>query len=465
MKYPIQLLLVVFMLFLNSCGSYMNQPVDNSRARLGETTVATKKLMTLPEPEEKVVVGVYNFRDLTGQYKESNSGSTFSTAVTQGGTAILNEALENSGWFTPIERENIGNLLNERNIIRSTRQEYQGTEDEGPQVPPLLFAGVLLEGGIVSYDTNIITGGAGARYFGVGGSTKYRQDRVTVYLRAISTSSGKILKNVYISKTILSQALDASVFKYVKFQRLLEAEVGFTRNEPVQLAVTEAIEKAVESLIIEGLEDDLWKVKEGENAETLITEYNQEKEEAELTGLYDRKHIDREYKSSIGVSLGGNLISGDYSGEEIGPVVRVDYSAKLSKFFFLNFAGSAFELSNGDRFSESYAGLDLNAGFMVLPNDKLTPYIFGGAGYIFNLGGDIPDGFDSSYFKTQYGIGLEYLISQKLSLKAFAEHNISFSDDLDYVDQGKRNDHYFNFGVGLNFNLGSNGNEKSNQNN
>jgi len=465
MKYPILVGIVVSTFLFNSCGTYLNQPIDFNSARIGETTKVTKKLNQLPEPQKKVIVGVYSFRDLTGQYKPSEVGSTFSTAVTQGGTAILIEALENSGWFTPIERENIGNLLNERNIIRSTRQEYKGSEDEGPLVPPLLFAGVLLEGGIVSYDTNIITGGAGARYFGVGGSAKYRQDRVTVYLRVISTSTGEILKNVYISKTILSQALDANIFKYVKFQKLLEAEVGFTRNEPVQLAVTEAIEKAVESLIIEGLEDDLWNVKEGENAETLITAYNQEKEEAELTGLYDRKHIDREYKSSIGVSLGGSLISGDYSGEEFGPMVKVDYSAKLSESFFLNIAGSAFELSNGDSFSETYTNLDFNAGFMVLPNDKLSPYIFGGAGYVFNLGGDIPEGFDSSYFKTQYGIGLEYLISQKLSLKAFAEHNILFSDDLDYIDQGKRNDQYFNFGVGLNFNLGSNGNGKSNQNN
>ena len=95
----------------------------------------------------------------------------------------------------------------------------------------------------------------GARYFGVGGSTQYRQDRITIYLRAISTSNGKILKNIYVSKTILSQAVDVSLYKYVSFQRLLEVETGFTRNEPVQLAVQEAIEKAVKGLIVEGIED------------------------------------------------------------------------------------------------------------------------------------------------------------------------------------------------------------------
>jgi curli biogenesis system outer membrane secretion channel CsgG len=57
----------------------------------------------------------------------------------------------------PIERENIGNLLQERNLIRSTRQEYTKDADPSvPQITPLLYAGILLEGGIV-YDSNIIT--------------------------------------------------------------------------------------------------------------------------------------------------------------------------------------------------------------------------------------------------------------------------------------------------------------------
>src|SRR5699024_8773295 len=125
---------------------------------------------------------------------------------------------------------------------------------EPEKLPPLLFAGTLFEGGVVSYDTNILTGGAGARYFGVGGSTKYRQDRITVYLRAVSTSSGKVLKTVYTSKTILSQSLNASMFRYVDPDRLMEAELGITNNEPVHMAVTEAINKAVYLMVLEGIQ-------------------------------------------------------------------------------------------------------------------------------------------------------------------------------------------------------------------
>ncbi len=58
----------------------------------------------------------------------------------------------------------MANLLNERKIVRSSVAQFK----EGENLPPLLFAGIILEGGIVSYDANIITGGGGLRYFSAG---------------------------------------------------------------------------------------------------------------------------------------------------------------------------------------------------------------------------------------------------------------------------------------------------------
>ena len=272
-------LLFVGGLLLNSCGAYFNQPIIQQEARQGEFSGSTQNLLDLPDAQTPVEVAVYNFRDQTGQYKSVENGSTFSTAVTQGATAILLKALEDSNWFIPIERENLSNLTTERNIIRNTKQEYiKNLNPNEPPLPPLKYAGIILEGGIVSYDTNIVTGGLGARYFGIGGSTKYRQDRITVYLRMVSTSNGEILKTVYVSKTILSQALDASFFRFVKFQRLLEAETGITQNEPVQLAVKDAVEKAVKALIIEGVQDGYWSAKGGNQVnQELVESYIQEK--------------------------------------------------------------------------------------------------------------------------------------------------------------------------------------------
>lgn len=443
---------------LNSCGAYFNQPISQQEARTGETTSFSKRLKNLPLPEKPVVVGVYNFRDQTGQYKNLELGSSFSTAVTQGATSVLVKALEDSRWFTPIEREGLNNLLNERNIIRSTRQEYSGGQNA--QLPPLLYAGVLLEGGIVSYDSNILTGGMGARYFGAGGSTQYRQDRITIYLRAVSTSNGRILKTVYVSKTILSQAVDASLFRYVNFQKLLEVETGFTKNEPVQLAVKEAVEKAVESLIIEGVQDNLWQVQNKEEGQKMIDAYNTEKEEEELTKLYNREFLDRENKNSIGLSVGTNRLSGDFRNKKLGFLGKIGYTRKFTPYVGLSLSGSIMEFRTGRDYENLFASTDLNLELNLLPHDKLDPYLYGGVGYLMNLedaeiGADEEiDNQNSSFFKLQYGAGLKYAVSERIDFKLFAEHNLSFSDEVDGFENGKYDDHYFNFGIGLNYNFG-----------
>ena len=317
---------VLLILLIQGCGTYFNQPTGPENARLGESTSVSESLTNLPMPATPVVVGVYNFKDQTGQFRPTENGSTFSTAVTQGATTILLKALEDSKWFVPLERENINNLLNERNIIETTRNQYSKAAGKQPErLKPLLFAGILLEGGIVSYDTNVVTGGLGARYFGIGGSTQYRQDRVTVYLRAVSTSTGEILKTVYVSKTILSQALDASFFRFVKFQRLLEAETGFTKNEPAQLAVTEAVEKSVQALIIEGVKDGLWsgRSEDKDKLAALIADYELEKDEAINTKLYDRHYKERRGKNVLNLNSGASLIAGDLANP------RADFFAGL----------------------------------------------------------------------------------------------------------------------------------------
>lgn len=443
--------LISCILILSGCGTYFNQPITIEKARIGEDTEVTKVLRDFPLPAEPVVVGVYKFRDQTGQYKPTESGSTFSTAVTQGATTILIKALEDSKWFVPIERENLSNLLNERNIIRSTRKEYRKSKNPNePQLPPLLYAGIILEGGIVSYDSNIITGGLGARYFGVGGSTKYRQDRITVYLRAVSTSSGKILKTVYVSKTILSQALDANFFRYVKFKRLLEAETGYTKNEPTQIAVSEAIEKAVESLIIEGIEDKLWTVNaEKEITETLIEKYKAEKYEAQNTALYDRYFKERRAKKSVFVNGGTALISGDYNNPELTYSAKIGGRWYFNPYLNVNVSVNKFELTNQNSFSKGFNAVDLNTEISLLPFEKLSPFLYGGIGVVND------DDFDTTLFKFQYGGGIEYLISDKIGISVNATHNLLLSDELDGIVQGKRDDQYFNFSLGLNWYFGN----------
>jgi curli production assembly/transport component CsgG len=225
-------------------------------------TETNRSLRNLPPPPQKIAVAVYNYSDQTGQFKPSETTQTLSKAVTQGATSILIKALQDVGegsWFTVVERERIDNLLKERNIITQMRALYLGEKVINPQaLPPLLFAAIIFEGGIIGYDTNIQTGGVGAKLLGIGGDVKYRLDTITIYLRAVSTKTGQVLASVTTHKTIASIGLQGGIFKYIAVDKILEAEAGFTKNEPDQLAVQQAIEKAVYTMVLEGAEEDIW---------------------------------------------------------------------------------------------------------------------------------------------------------------------------------------------------------------
>lgn len=219
-------------------------------------------LKSINPPDRMPVVAVYQFDDKTGQRKQVDSSALFSTAVSQGGETMLIDALKTAGngqWFRVVERIGIDHLVRERQIIRSTRQAYNDNEE----LAPMLFAGMILEGGIIGYDTNIETGGAGARYLGIGGQTQYRKDFITVSLRGISTLTGEVLLNVQTSKTVLSVSNGFDVFKFVDLDtKLIEVENGMTENESITRSTRSCIEAAVLALIKQGDSRNLWKIRD-----------------------------------------------------------------------------------------------------------------------------------------------------------------------------------------------------------
>ena len=230
-----------------------------------------RDLVNLPQPKGKILAAVYNFRDQTGQYKPAPA-SSFSTAVTQGAASMLMTVLRESGWFIPLEREGLQNLLTERKIIRAALAK-PGAPENNPNLPSLVAANILLEGGIVAYDTNLRTGGAGARYFGIGADTQYRVDQVTVNLRAVDIRTGQVLHSVLTSKTVYSKAISADVFRYVKYKRLLEIEAGTTTNEPAQIAMLSAMEAAVIHLIGQGIVNNSWALQNPDEISNPVLQY------------------------------------------------------------------------------------------------------------------------------------------------------------------------------------------------
>ena len=214
----------------------------------------------------KITVAVYKFPDVTGQRKQVG----LSTAVSQGADVWVIQALmavSNGSWFTVVERASLDSLVKERQLIRNTRELYDGT-DSSDALAPMLFAGLLLEGGIVGYDTNTTSGGAGARYFGIGSHEEYRTDQVTISLRLIAVQTGEILLTVSSTKTIASVSNGADVFRFLDLgTRALEIESGNAANEPVNYAIRTAIEYGILQMLYDGKEQGLW-----EWAEPVIAE-------------------------------------------------------------------------------------------------------------------------------------------------------------------------------------------------
>ena len=219
---------------------------------------------SVPSPDgPPVAVAVYSFKDLTGQRKNSATLSLFSTAVTQGAEAYLIKSLIEVGnrqWFTVVERTNLDDLLKERQMIKQTREIYEGAKAR--LLPPMTMAGVILEGGIIDYNTNVLTGGTGIAIFGIGPQTQYTQDQVVISLRLVSVQTGEILTTVTVQKNLLSTGEGITAMKFFNQDtQAFELDSSQSFNEPGNYALRSAIEQGVVELIKKGERQGLWKYK------------------------------------------------------------------------------------------------------------------------------------------------------------------------------------------------------------
>jgi len=219
----------------------------------------------VPELEGQAIpIALYSFTDKTGQRKPSNTQSLFSTAVTQGADAYVMKSLQEVGdgkWFRVVERVGIDSLIKERQLIRQMREQEKG-EGAAP-LPPLMVAGIILEGGIIDYNTNIKTGGAGIRYLGIGPNSQYIEDQVVVHLRLVSVQTGEVLTTVTVEKNLLSTSEGVTAFRYFNMgTNAFEFDGQQTSNEPGNYAIRSAIETGIVELIKSGERKKLWRFKQ-----------------------------------------------------------------------------------------------------------------------------------------------------------------------------------------------------------
>ena len=254
-------------IFLSSCSL---APVDTNLQK-GKTLpsilqIQSEELFNVSQPKIPIVVAVYpnSFTDQTGQRKSNSEFALFSTALTQAPSHLLIRSLKhtaNGKFFRVAERVGLDNLTKERQLIRSAREQNEAIDGKKP-IMPLLFAGVLMEGAVIGYDTNIKSGGIGARYLGIGTSKQYRVDNITVALRMVSIATGEVLIDVLVSKQVFSYGQSQDVFRFIEAgTELVEIEMGDAENEPATLALQRAIEQAVLEIVKIGYDKGFWEIK------------------------------------------------------------------------------------------------------------------------------------------------------------------------------------------------------------
>ena len=258
----------LLVLLLSSCSTFdqfedtYEQRFSKDVARIQDLQSAELKDVAIPQVSPVVAVYPMSFTDQTGQRKSNSEFALFSTAITQQPNALLIRALKHAGdgkFFRVVERVGLDNLTKERQLIRSAREQTATEDEKNKTLRPLLFAGILIEGAVISYEANLESGGMGARYLGIGKSVMYREDNITISMRMVSVATGEVLLEVLSQKTIFSYGRSEDVFRFIEAgSELVEVELGNARNESSTIALMKAIEGGVLEIINTGYDRGFW---------------------------------------------------------------------------------------------------------------------------------------------------------------------------------------------------------------
>ena len=276
-----------------------------------------------------------------------------------------------------------------------------------------------------------------------------------------------MVKNVYTSKTILSQSVDAGLFRFVKFSRLLEIETGFTFNEPADMAVMEAIDMAVYSLIMEGMQEGLWPpVGEAEAARmnAMLAGYQEEREKMDQVDLLGRDYRNYDHVGAASLSGTGLIYQGDFPNPQMNVGVEVGVNVVINPTFSFRFGTGQGKLVSENLFEQRITYFDGNIQMRFLPRDRLSPFVMAGGGMLLtNTQGPNVDLGSNAIFKLNVGFGMEFYANNWLGLELAFDNNYLLNDQLDGVTAGKYNDYFYRTRFGLKFYLNRNSKEKTNR--
>ena len=152
--------------------------------------------------------------------------------------------------------------------------------------------------------------------------------------------------------------------------------------------------------------------------------------------------------NTIDLAIGTSVMNGDLSDPLFEISSRVGYKRCITPHLNINFSYNKFNLAYKDIYNEGFMSFDLNLESILLPNQKFSPFVFAGGGY------NVSNYFEQTATKIQGGIGIEYILVEKIGVKLFSDYNHVFSDELEGLAFGDSDDVYWRLLIGVNFYFG-----------
>lgn len=177
----------------------------------------------------------------------------------------------------------------------------------------------------------------------------------------------------------------------------------------------------------------------------LVSAQEPEPASDELKETFDKSEKIERPMNAIIASAGSSVANGDLPDAIFELNLQIGYKRAIATGFNLNLTYNKFNIAFKDVYNEGFMSIDLDLEYLFMEDKVFTPFVYAGPGLL------AANGFENSEFKFQLGLGIEYLVSDSIGLRLYADRNFMSSDTLEGIEAGAGNDAFYKLGIGANF--------------
>lgn len=181
---------------------------------------------------------------------------------------------------------------------------------------------------------------------------------------------------------------------------------------------------------------------EEEVQESKTVEGNSEKAYQKLA-FYDLRGT-----NSVDVSFGSALLGGDFPDPEFEFYLRFAYKRHVTEHLALSLSFNRYNLAFNEIYNQAFMSFDFNLEYFMTPFNGVSPFVFAGYGY------NADSGFETTGPKVQGGLGVEFMVVEKVGIKLFGEYNYVFSKETSPIINNENSINFLRLGLGVNLYFG-----------